>query len=112
YLVTYHIFWVPPTLQTGGGTGFSASYAGVQVYMGAWITGHSPYDNNTQYYQTISGVTSYIQNAGGYAGYYIGTAPYPASGCADSATPGNCITDAQIRAEIQRVMTLNGWTGG
>lgn len=112
YLVTYHIFWAPPKLQTGVGTGYSTSYPSVQVYMGAWITGHSPYDNNTQYYQTIGGVTNYIQNAGGWGGYYVDTAPYPASGCSNSATPGNCVTDTQIRAEIQRVMTLKGWTGG
>jgi len=44
--------------------------------------------------------------------YYVDTAPYPASGCTDSATPGNCITDAQIQTEITKVMGINGWTGG
>lgn len=57
-----------------------------------------------------------IQNAAGViltsglAGVAVDNAPYPASGCSDTATPGNCIIDAQIQAEMQRVMTLLGWT--
>jgi hypothetical protein len=42
----------------------------------------------------------------------VDTAPLPPSGCTDTATPGNCISDTQIRAEIQKVMNLNKWTGG
>jgi len=49
---------------------------------------------------------------GGLSASYVDTNPYPASGCSDSVTPGNCITDAQLQTEIQAVMTLKGWTGG
>jgi hypothetical protein len=44
--------------------------------------------------------------------YYVDTSPYPASGCTDSFTPGNCVSDAQIRAEIQKAMAAQMWTGG
>ena len=40
------------------------------------------------------------------------TSAYPASACNDTATPGNCITDAQLETEIEKVMTLKGWSGG
>jgi hypothetical protein len=75
-------------------------------------------NNNTQYYQILGSTTTYIQNAAGviltngFAGSFVDNAPYPASGCSDTATPSNCITDAQIQAEIQRVMALMGWTSG
>ena len=108
----YAIFWAPPTLQTGAPTGYTKAYGTVQLLLGAWMNGHGLLNIATQYYQTLSGATSYVQNCCSYGGYYVDTAPYPASGCADPATPGNCLTDMQIRAEIQRVMAVNGWTPG
>jgi hypothetical protein len=75
-------------------------------------------NNNTQYYQIIGATGTFIQNAAGVnlasglAGFTVDNAPYPASGCSDAATPGNCITDAQIQAEIHGVIALKGWTGG
>jgi hypothetical protein len=90
----------------------SPTYQSVQQRLLANYAGHSLGNNNTQYYQVINGVTTYIRNEGGLGGSYYDTAPYPVSGCTDSATPGNCITDSQIQAEIQKVMVLNKWTGG
>jgi len=66
----------------------------------------------TQYFQTIGGVTSYFQNEGGLQAFVVDNGAYPASACADTVTPGNCITDAQIQAKIAAVMTAQGWTGG
>jgi hypothetical protein len=74
-------------------------------------SGGSVMPSVTQYYQTIGSTTTYIGNVA-FGAAYVDTSPYPASGCTDSATPGNCITDAQIQAEISRVMALNHWTGG
>jgi hypothetical protein len=54
----------------------------------------------------------WITSAGGLGGVAVDTSPYPASGCTDTFTPGNCITDAQIQSEIKKVMTAKGWTGG
>ena len=46
------------------------------------------------------------------SGSVVDTDPYPASGCSDTVTPGNCITDAQLQAEISKVMTAHSWTPG
>jgi hypothetical protein len=108
---TYAIFWVPPALQNGGATSMSAAYQTVQKNVLADYAGHGLDNNNTQYYQG-STTKKYIQNTGKLAGSYVDTTSYPASGCSDSATPGNCITDAQLQTEVEKVMTLKGWTGG
>jgi hypothetical protein len=105
-------------LQNGGSTGMSVAYQNLQTRLLADYTANGIDNINTQYYQIIGATTTYIQNAAGViltnglAGFTVDNAPYPASGCSDSATPGNCITDAQIQAEIQKVMALKGWTAG
>ncbi len=111
-LIAYAIFWVPPSLQNGGSTSMSAHYQTVQKNLLGDYPAHGIDNNNTQYYQIVGTARSYIRNSGGLAGSYVDTSPYPASGCTDTYTPANCITDAQIQAEIQNVMTLKGWTGG
>jgi hypothetical protein len=115
-VTTYAIFWTPAKLQTGAATGVSPSYEGVQTAFLSLYPGHGLANNNTQYYMAqrvgFSYYTSYIQNAGSFGGSYVDTSPYPASGCSSWETPGNCLTDAQIQAEVQKVMTLKGWTGG
>ena len=108
----YAIYWIPAQLQNGGATSLPSSYQTVQTHLLTYYPNHGIDNNNTQYYQSISGTVTYIADTGGVGGTYVDTAPYPASGCNDPLTPGNCITDAQIQAEIQRVMTLKGWTGG
>lgn len=112
-VTTYAIFWLPAsgTLQNGNPTSMSAHYQTVQKNLFGDYPGHGIDNNNTQYYQISGGVKSFLQNKGSLGGSYVDTSAYPASGCNDSATPGNCITDAQIQAEIQHVMTLKGWTG-
>ena len=113
---TYAIFWVPPTLQSGAAASMTAHYQNVQTGLLSLYPGHGIDNNNTQYYSS-SRVgfffwTSYIENAGSFAGSYVDTSAFPAPGCADWLTPGNCLSDAQIQAEVQKVMTLKGWTGG
>lgn len=112
-LKVYTIFWVPPTLQTGAATSVSPRYVSIENLVAGKYIGSPIGGNNTQYYQTVSSVTHYVQNIGRSSVLtYTDTSAYPASGCSDSATPGNCITDAQIQAEIKKVMALKGWTGG
>ena len=106
----YPIFWIPPTLQTGGATGVSAKYPSVQIKMLNDYVGHTLGSNDTQYNQTSP--TAYFLNKGGIGGFYVDSTAYPASGCTDTATPGACLSDAQIQAEISNVMTIKGWTGG
>jgi len=105
----YQIFWIPSKLQSGGATGMSSTYKFLQEAMAEQYIGHPLHDITSQYYQVTTG-KQYVHAIGvGYPAY-IDTNPYPASGCSDSKTPGNCVTDAQIQAEIERVMTANHWT--
>ena len=110
----YVIFWVPSKLQSGGATAMSAHYQSVQKNMLSDYTAHGIDNNNTQYSQQINftGPKTYIQNKGSAAISYLDTNPFPPSGCKDTATPGNCITDLQLQTEIKRVMALKAWTGG
>lgn len=108
----YSIFWVPPHLQNGGSTSLSASYESLMTRLASDYAAHGIDNNNTQYFQIIGTTKTYVQNVGSNGGFYVDNSSFPASGCTDSATPGNCINDAQIRSEIQKVMALQGWTGG
>lgn len=114
--VTYAIFWTPSSLQNGAATGLSTSYENILSNFLSLYPGHSIANNNTQYYST-SGFrffrfTNYITNTGSFGGSYVDTTPYPASNCSDPITPGNCLSDAQIQAEVSKVMASKGWTGG
>jgi hypothetical protein len=108
----YSIFWVPPYLQNGASTSLSASYRSLMTRLAGDYPAHGIDNNNTEYFQIVGTTKTYIQNVGSNAGFYVDSSLLPASGCSDSATPGNCITDAEIRSEIQKVMTRQGWTGG
>ncbi len=108
----YAIFWAPAKLQSGGTTSIPTQYHNIQALMLGDYMGHGLDNNNTQYSQVSGTTKSYILNRGGGAITFTDTDAYPASGCSDSATPGDCITDAQLQTEIQNVMTKNGWTGG
>lgn len=107
----YAIFWIPTTLQNGNPTSLSTKYQSVAKQFLNDYPYHGIANNSTQYYSTTSG-KKYFVGKGGLAGSYIDTNPYPATGCSDTVTPANCITDAQLQAEVARVMTLNGWSGG
>jgi hypothetical protein len=102
----YAIFWDPPTLQSGAATGMSATYAPILKKMLRDYPSHGLGNNNTQYFQIISGITTYVHNTGTWGGAFVDTSPYPASGCTDPQTPGNCVTDAQLRHEVRKAMAL------
>jgi hypothetical protein len=108
----YVIFWLPPKLQNGSPTNLSKQYQDLQIRFMKDYPGHGIGNNNTQYSDNVGGATHYILNAGQFVESYLDTNPYPASACKDTVTPGNCITDAQIKTELQRVMTLKKWKGG
>lgn len=111
---TYAIFWLPASghLQNGAATHMSAKYQPVLKAFLADYAGHGISNNSTQYYQVSGSTKSYVHNTNGFAAAVVDTDAYPASGCSDSATPGNCITDAQVQAEIAHVIALNHWTAG
>lgn len=118
-ITIYNIFWAPPTLQNGNPAVMTAHYEATANNLATDYAGHTISSVNTQYYQTVGTTTTYISGlgskagrTGGFGGSYVDTAPFPISGCTDGATPGNCITNAQIQAEITKVMGIKGWTGG
>lgn len=106
----YVIFWQPSTLQSGAATSMSAGYKAVEQKLVSGYEGHSLAAITTQYYQATPGKT-YISGTGGLQTTFTDTQPFPTSGCAASLGP-NCITDAQLQAEVQRVITNRGWTAG
>jgi hypothetical protein len=64
------------------------------------------YSVTTQYYDN-SGPIQYLSTFGGS---YVDRDPLPASGCSDGIDPV-CLTDLQLQAEIQNVLTAKGWHG-
>jgi len=108
----YAIFWVPSKLQNGNPTSLTAKYESVAKQFLADYPYHGVANNSTQYYSTKSGVNTYFVGIGGLAGSVVDTDPYPASGCTDGVTGTNCITDAQLQAEISKVLTAQKWTPG
>lgn len=108
----YAIFWIPAHLQNGGATNLTAKYQSVAKNLLIDYPFHGIANNSTQYYSTSGGVNTFFLGKGGLAGSVVDTQPYPVSGCNDAATPSNCITDAQLRTEIARVMAVQGWTPG
>jgi hypothetical protein len=123
---TYAIFWIPQSgkLQNGNPTGMPYPYTNVQLELLGNYPGHGIGSNNTQYSSNCFTNVSvsdficypfglyYIDNLHGLKDAHLESSDYPPSGCNDPATPGNCLSDAQIQAEILKVMKLRGWTGG
>jgi hypothetical protein len=106
----YAIFWEPPTLQNGDPAYVAPDYnARIKQYFKD-LGGTGLNNNNTQYYQVVNGQQQHIKNVADLGGSWVDTAPYPASGCSDPKTPGGCLTDAQIRAEVTHAIQVNGWT--
>ena len=121
FVAIYPIFWDPRSHQLQNGQScliapnacFAASFGTVMVQLAAWYQAHGLWANMTQYgdNQTIAGQTPFIQGGGGLGAFAIDNDNYPPSACSDPATPGNCITDAQIQAELKAVLNANGWRG-
>jgi hypothetical protein len=67
------------------------------------------YGVDTQYYDNPG--TVHIQYSSTFGGSYVDHDPLPKNGC-DDGVDAFCVTDSQLQAEIQNVMTAKGWTGG
>jgi outer membrane protein assembly factor BamB len=105
---TYAIFWEPPTLQDNTPTQVSSTYNALLERYFNDIGGSGVYANNTQYSDTSGSII----DSSTFGGAYIDTSAYPASACSDQITPNDCLTDAQIQAEVAKAMTANNWTSG
>jgi hypothetical protein len=110
---TYAIFWEPPTLQDGSSAPVSSTYNSLLKRYFKDVGGSGLYNINTQYYQTINGPTEYIVNNSPFQAAWVDTSPYPVAGCNDPQTnPENCLSDAQIQAEVKKARKANGWGSG
>jgi hypothetical protein len=109
FLHLYVVFWKPATLQDGSAAVMSSGYESVQGNMVKGYPGHAIAAIGTQYYQNSPRL--FVTGTGQLEKSIVDSQPYPTSGCASAIGP-NCITDAQLRTEVQRFMTSKGYTGG
>jgi Phosphate-induced protein 1 conserved region len=110
--VIYEIYWSPAKLQTGAPTGYSANFTAVNLAVAASYNGHGIGNITTQYGQLTNGKASYPNNDGFLAAAVVDQSPYPASGCNNQTTPGNCLNDTQVEAEITKVVQAQKWQVG
>ena len=100
---TYAIYWVP------AGYSVSTNYQSVINGYFTDVAADSGKTSNVYYsdaqYTDGSGSAAYASTFGGSA---VDTNALPANGCTDSYT-STCLSDAQIRSEIDRVAAANGW---
>jgi hypothetical protein len=100
----YAIYWVP------SGYAVDSGYEGLIDRFFTDVAADSGktsnvYYSDTQYYDS----TANIAYASSFAGSTVDTDALPTSGCRDSYTSA-CVTDAQLQAEISKVIAANGWT--
>ena len=117
----YAIYWIPPGATACGGAPCTVS-ANYETDINQYFTdvaaasgsNTNVYSVGTQYYDT----TGPIQYHSSFAGAVTATDAFPTSACDDSdpadgiAGDPVCLTDAQLEAEIQKVVTAHGWHGG
>ena len=107
------IFWHPPHLQSGATVAVDPQYDPLIRRFFTDFGGHASYNIATQYFQTLGGHTRYIVNSSGLLRGVLVTAAYPpATGPCASNGIINCITDAQLRSEILKVIANNGLPKG
>jgi hypothetical protein len=106
---THTIFWVPSGYSVNSSYISLINHFLIDVAAADNVTSNVYYSDK-QYYSVSGGVKYYITTTSTFGGAYLDTNPYPVSGCAPYMTGmTECLTDAQIQAEIQRVITLKGW---
>jgi hypothetical protein len=109
----YAIFWEPPRLQDGRSVAVSSGYNALLERFFKDVGGHSIYNNDTQYYETVNSVTSYIQNSSTLAGTGVDTSSYPKADCSDPAySAKDCISDAVVQGEIKKEAASKHWKPG
>jgi hypothetical protein len=106
---TFAIYWVP------SGYSVSSSYEGLlNQFLGdvAADSGKSSnvYFSDTQYYDSTNGNILYSSTFAA-ANEIVDTNPFPASGCSDRYT-SICLTDAQLRTEIDNLIAAKGLPRG
>jgi hypothetical protein len=96
---TYAIYWGEPGSWESGYTDTISRYFTDVAADVSTTTTTNVYYSDTQY--------SSIDNDSTFGGAIFDTSPYPANGCTDKATR-TCLSDAQLRTELQLVMSTHG----
>jgi hypothetical protein len=103
----YAIYWLPPTYSYNGNN------AGYEATLNQYLTdvAHDSHTKSnafalaTQYTDNVSGGHNVAYDST-FSGSVVVTDALPSNGCAAAAV---CLTDAQLRTEIQSVVTAQGW---
>ena len=100
---TYAIYWFPSgfSLDPSYESLINRYFTDVAAASGSQS---NVYSVATQYYDN----TEAIRYQSAFGGAYVDTDPFPASGCGAASV---CLTDAQLQAEIQAVLTRESWHG-
>ena len=100
----YTIFWVPSgySVQSGYESAVNRYLQDVAAASGSLT---NVYSVATQYYDNAAAI-HYLSTFGGTD---TDTSPFPANGCGAAPT---CLTDAQLQAEIEKVIHAEGWKDG
>jgi hypothetical protein len=101
---TFSIYWRPTGYSFGAG--YIATINGFLKNVAAASGSSSNVYFSDGQYTDATGNAAYKSTFGGT---FTDTNPFPANGCKDRYTPV-CLTDAQIRTEISRVLTAKHWT--
>jgi hypothetical protein len=108
---TYAIFWLPSGTSLSFGGNNSGYEQAVSQFLGDVAhdsgTRANVFGLDTQYYDTLSGGQTRIAYNSTLGGAVVATDPLPAQQCNDGTT--YCVTDAQLQAEIQSVVSAHGW---
>lgn len=113
---TYAIYWLPTGSTCGASDPTCSTYIkGVDRYFkdvaAASGSDSNVYSADTEYSDT----TGPIAYQSTFGGAFLADAPFPSydpsSSCTVSGYPV-CVTDGQIKAEIQKVITAAGWPDG
>ena len=110
---TYNIYWQPTDWVHPFPVGYRQKideYLADVAYDSSLRT--NVYATDTQYYDTIGGTHNIAYNST-YGGSVLDTSAYPPSGCTDTVAQTTiCLTDAQLRTEIDSVVSAHGWPRG
>jgi len=101
---TYAIYWQPTgySFSTNYKTLIDQYFTDVAAASGA---SSNVYAVEKQYYDT----TGPIAYSSTFGGSVTDTTPFPANGYSSCGGPTKCLSDAQLQAEIQSVITKQGW---
>jgi hypothetical protein len=110
----YLVFWSPTGYSAYPGAGSPPQYVrGIEEYFKDLQHDSGGHNNansvDTQYNDVTGAFAKYAET---YGGAFLDTDPFPASQCPVSAPVTNCLTDAQIQAELEHVAAVNHLRNG